>query len=124
MATRVGGSGTKTKNALDYVKIFLWNLLLIPAVYFALADLASRLQYFRAVGFSPEVAYSLFTYSLPISKASVSYPGIPTMDWSQVLLVVLVLIDGNFVIEMFLRRRKPAVVPNSVSTEVPRYDQV
>ena len=98
-------------------ELVLLNVIVVYLVALVRSDQASRLQYWNSIGFSPSQVYSSFTLRYPAVSGTVSIPGLITLDWVQILLVFLVIVDvyqvASFVVG---RRRRIQNVPQAPST--------
>ncbi|MGD0637636.1 MAG: hypothetical protein ABSA72_06330 [Nitrososphaerales archaeon] len=92
---------------VSVAKIIIPNVVVLAMLWEVLQDQAGRLAYFRTLGFTPSTAYYPFFYITSAVDGTTRIQGLLTLDWAQVLAVVLVLFDAAFVIG-FLRDRKPA----------------
>jgi hypothetical protein len=95
----------------------LINLAIFNVIALILADLVYsdrvwRVGYWENVlGFTPHTAYYPFFYVTSAVRGSTSIPGTLTVDWLQVILVIMVLVDGSFALAYFRRRRASPPVP-------------
>lgn len=71
-------------------------------------DQAWRLAYWRSMGFTPTTTYYPFFMSTSATNGLSSIPGLFTVDWLQVVLVVMAAVDALVVVG-YLRRRSAAV---------------
>jgi hypothetical protein len=79
-------------------------LILIALIY---DDRVFRINYWEGVlGFTPHTIYYPFFYITSAVQGSSYIPGTLTIDWLQVILVVMVVIDGNFALRLLRRRRQ------------------
>ncbi len=88
------------------IELVLVNAILIYLISLVRSDQASRLQYWDRIGFSPSSVYSAFTLRYPAVSGSVSIPGLPTLDWVQILFAILVVMDIYYVASALGRRRR------------------
>ncbi len=86
------------------VQLLLTNIILIVLSYLAAQDLGTRIEYARSIGFTPSVAYSPLVFVLSSIGRGTNIPGLSTFDWTQCLLIVLVILDGSFLLETLLGR--------------------
>lgn len=94
--------------ALLVLEVLVLNIVLLYVYSLVGQDFASRLAYDRSIGMAPSVSYSVFTYVLSGSNGATFIPGLLTLDWSQVILVALVVVDAGFVISLLQERRQRA----------------
>ena len=90
--------------AAALVQLLITNVVLIVLSSLAAQDLSARMDYARSIGFTPSVAYSPLAFVLSSVGHGTSIPGLLTFDWSQLVLIVLILLDGSFALEALLRR--------------------
>ena len=83
------------------------NAVLLYLISLVRDDQASRLGYWNSIGFSANPSYSLLTLRYSSLKGATSIPGLSTLDWVQVLIVALVLIDAYFVLDTFQKKNAP-----------------
>jgi hypothetical protein len=82
------------------------NAALLGLIWWVFQDYAYRLAYWRSMGFTPTTKYWPFFYVTSAVKGSVYIPGQLTLDWTQVLGVVLIIIDAGFLIGLYRRRAR------------------
>jgi hypothetical protein len=75
------------------VEFVLLNAIVIYLIALVRSDQASRLQYWNRIGFTPSSVYSAFTLRYPAVNGMVSIPGLISLDWVQILLVLLIVVD-------------------------------
>lgn len=92
--------------ATTVIQLFLANAILIVLFSLVDQDMSSRIGYAQSIGFTPSVNYSPLTFVLSSVGRGTSIPGLPTVDWSQIFLIVLIIIDGSFLLERLLRRSR------------------
>jgi hypothetical protein len=73
------------------------NVILIGLILAVLQDYASRIAYWRTLGFTPTTSYSFLTFITSATDGTTHIPGQVTLDWVQVFVILLVLIDGSFI---------------------------
>jgi hypothetical protein len=73
------------------------NVIIIVLIVAILEDFYSRIAYWESLGFTPQTTYFFLTYVTSATKGSTYIPGEITLDWVQVLGIILVLIDAAFV---------------------------
>jgi hypothetical protein len=101
-----------------YLKVVLVDILILIALYYVVADQQSRVSYaasphgHTSVGYSVSFGYSLFTQIFTMSGPGVTLSSPPTLDWIQVLVFALVLLNGWFLYSVYRgRSRAPASQP-------------
>ncbi len=90
--------------AAPLIQLLLISVVLIVLSSLAAQDLNRRVEYARSIGFTPSLTYSPLFFILSSVGRGTSIPGLLTFDWSQFLLIVLIILDGSFALETILRR--------------------
>jgi hypothetical protein len=86
------------------INLAVFNVVgLILAVLIA-GDQAYRLSYWRSMGFTPHTDYYPFFLITTATKGTTYIPGLLTIDWLQVLVVILAVVDSLMLIG-YVRRR-------------------
>lgn len=86
------------------------ELLLVNGVLIALLALVTenyslRMAYWRSEGFTPTMTrYPLFFITSAV-KGTTQIPGLLSVDWQQVLILLLVVFDGLFLVSVLKERR-------------------
>jgi len=80
------------------------NAVLLTLIWWVFQDYAYRAAYWRSMGFSPSTKYWPFFLVTSAVRGSTVIPGQLTLDWTQVLAAILVIIDLNF-LAVSVRRR-------------------
>lgn len=93
-------------------KVAFVDLGLLASMYFILQDLAWRAYYagtpHAAVsGYVPSDGFSVFVRYFTMAGSGVSLTSPPTLDWVQVIVLLLVAINGWLAYQMYLTRRTP-----------------
>ena len=89
--------------ALQATRIIVTNVVILAIIWAILQDDAGRVAYFQSLGFTTSTAYYPFFYITSASNEATRIPGLLTLDWAQVLAVVLLVLDVGFFLP-FLRR--------------------
>jgi hypothetical protein len=92
------------------VKIAVPNLVILALIWEVLQDDAGRIAYFQTLGFTPTTHYYPFFYITTAVKGTTYIPGLLTLDWVQVLAVVLLVLDITFAVGYLRSRSPPPVV--------------
>ncbi len=92
-------------------KIVIPNLVILAMLWAVIQDDAGRLQYFRELGFTPSTAYYPFFYITSAVDGSTRIPGQLTLDWVQVLVVALIVIDLALLLPLLRRRTSAEPTP-------------
>lgn len=82
------------------------NIVLLALIAWVFGDRAYRDEYWRSMGFTPTTSYSPFFYITSAVNGSTYIQGQLTLDWTQVLGALLVIIDVVFVIGVIRGRRR------------------
>lgn len=83
-------------------KVALIDLLLLVALYFVFGDLAWRAYYAGTAhaglvrGYGSAFSYSLLTRTFTMTGGAIPLVSPPTLDWVQVLVYLLVVLNGWF----------------------------
>jgi hypothetical protein len=96
------------------ISVIVFNVVALVLAYLVYADRVFRIGYWEQMGFTSKTVYYPFFYITSAVNGPVAIPGTLTLDWLQVLLVIAIVVDGNFAIGLIRRRRRMAEpVPNS-----------
>jgi hypothetical protein len=90
------------------VKIAVPNLVILALIWEVLQDDAGRIAYFQTLGFTPTTHYYPFFFITTAVDGNTYIPGLLTLDWVQVLAVILLLLDLSFIIG-YVRRQRSTV---------------
>lgn len=94
------------------LNLAVFNGVAIILAVLVFSDRAWRLGYWEnTLGFTPNTVYYPFFYVTSAVKGSTSIPGLLTIDWLQVILVVMVVVDGSILLGMLRRSRQGQTVP-------------
>ncbi len=80
-------------------KTLAFDILALIALYFVEYNVAWRNAYARSEGLLPSTGYAPFLKYFLIEGASVPLRSPPTLDWVQVLLVSLVVVNAFYFYE-------------------------
>lgn len=83
-------------------KVLLVDLLFVVALYFVFSDLSWRTYYAMSphdacgglCSYTPSFSFSLLTRFFTMAGNGVSLTSPPTLDWVQVIVVLLVAVNG------------------------------
>jgi hypothetical protein len=89
------------------VEALLINAVLILALLWVTGEQSARASYAVQRGLTFSVTRSLFTYVTTLSSSSGQLSSPPTLDWIQVIVFALFLIDLYYVYGAVRRRGKP-----------------
>jgi len=94
-----------TRRGIFFLAVF--DFLVLTFLYFVLQDLAWRASYVRSEHLAPSTAYSLFIHTFSINGSTVQFMLIspPALDWVQIVVAALILVNGFYVFTMF--RKSP-----------------
>jgi len=82
-------------------KVAMADFVLLVTFYLVLQDLAWR-AYFASIphaavsGYTPSFSYSLLTRFFAMAGSGVSLTSPPTLDWAQLLAIILATLNGWF----------------------------
>ncbi len=98
----------------SFIQLVLINSVLIYLISLVRQDQSARLAYWSTIGFTPDTVYSVLSLKYPAVNGSVSIPGLATLDWIQLFLVIIVLIDVYYLFEVLAHRspKQPQVSPD------------
>lgn len=99
---------------LPLVEVLFVNAVLLAILVLITGNYGLRLEYWVHEGFTPHMARYPFFFITSATNGSTSIPGLLSVDWQQVLVVVVVLVDLVY----YLSVVKSTVRPQS--SAVPR----
>jgi hypothetical protein len=100
-----GGAGSDWMKLLSLIELLVVNVLLIALLLWITGNYSLRIAYWQSENFSPAtVRYPLFLITSAV-KGSTSIPGILTVDWQQIVVLILVVTDAIFVSSLLRARR-------------------
>ena len=102
-------------NAARLARIIVTNVVILAIILAVLRDDAGRLSYFQSLGFTTTTTYYPFFYITSAVNGSTYIAGELTLDWIQVLAVVLIVLDVGFLLP-FLRSRLASEPPKLASS--------
>ena len=108
-----------TSTKASSIQLLLANAILISLVVLVREDQLARLDYWRSIGFTPDTLYSILSLRFPAVKGNLSIPGLPTLDWVQVFLVVIVLMDVYFLASTLSGRTYRKGNENVITSSIP-----
>ncbi len=88
----------------SFIQLVLINSVLIYLISLVRQDQSARVDYWRSMGFTPDTVYSVLSLRYPAVNGRVSIPGLPTIDWIQLFLVIIILVDVYYLFEHRARR--------------------
>jgi hypothetical protein len=105
--------GSITRAIRATYKVVIVDLLVLLALYYVLQDLQWRTNYaaspHAACGkiceYSPSFGYSFLTRFFTMAGNGVSLTSPPTLDWVQLLALVLIAANGWFIYDVLRSRR-------------------
>ena len=97
--------------SLTVIEVLVVNVVLIFLFTQVSADLVYRNNYWAAMAFTPST--SLFPLTLVTSavRGQTAIPGLLTVDWEQVILIVLAVADSIYLWSWYSSRRPKAQGP-------------
>ncbi len=112
-------SNNRTVSLYSIAYIVGSNAILVLLIWWVFRDYAYRAAYWRSIGFTPSTAYWPFSFVTSAANGSTSIQGQLTLDWTQVLGALLVVIDVVFLIRVLKRRsRAKAAAARPVSPQL------
>ena len=94
------------------VNIAVFNVVAIILVSLVYSDRVYRLGYWQSLGFTSSTVYYPFFYVTSAVQGGAHIGGLLTVDWLQVILVVMVVVDGSIALGLFRRSRQSQPAPN------------
>ena len=90
---------------LSLAEVLVVNVILVALLFWITGDYSFRTAYWGTMSFNPATArYPLFLIT-SAAKGSTSIPGLLTVDWQQVVALVLLLTDAVYLSNMLRSRR-------------------
>ncbi len=81
---------------VSVAEVLVVNGILIPVLILITENYSLRTAYWGPEGFAPSTARYPFFFITSAVKGSTSIPGLLSVDWQQVVLVVLILTDAVY----------------------------
>jgi hypothetical protein len=106
---------------LPLLEVLVVNAFLIPLLVLITENYGLRNAYWGLEGFAPTTArYPLFFVTSAV-KGTTSIPGLLTVDWQQIVLLILVVTDAVYALSLYrslkAARSNPALsVPEQGAT--------
>lgn len=95
---------------LGLAEVVVVNAVLIALLALITENYGLRTAYWGTEGFTPTtVRYPLFFITSAV-KGTTQIPGILSVDWQQVVLLVLVVVDALYVWSAYKGRGKPTAL--------------
>ena len=96
-------------------KVLLVDIVVVVALYFVLSDLSWRSSYAEAphdrcgglCSYVPSFSFSFLTRFFTMTGNGLPLTSPPTLDWVQVLSVLLILANGWYLYSLLQSRRTP-----------------
>lgn len=79
------------------VQVIIINAVLIPLLLLITQNYGLRLAYWASEGFTPTMTRYPFFFITSAVKGSTHIPGLLSVDWQQIVFLVLIVVDGLFV---------------------------
>ena len=80
-----------------FAQVAVINALLLPLLALITYNYGLRLAYWRSEGFTPTMTRYPFFFITSAVKGSTTIPGLLSVDWQQVILLILLLTDAVFI---------------------------
>jgi len=95
-------------------EVLVVNAILIPLLALITENYGVRAAYWRSEHFTSTMVRYPFFFITSAVNGSTHIPGILSVDWQQIVLLVIVLVDGWFVwSELKGMRRGPGAMPRA-----------
>lgn len=96
---------------VSLIEVLVVNGILIALFLWITGDYAFRASYWASEGFTPTmVRYPLF-FLTSAEKGSISIPGQLTVDWQQIVPLLLAVVDAIYLSSLFRSRRRETLTP-------------
>jgi hypothetical protein len=105
--------------AARLAELVLSNAVILAMLWAVLQDDSGRLAYFRSLGFTTSTQYYPFFYATSAVNGTTHIGGLLTLDWVQILVAALIIIDGLFLVGL-LRKQRQAPVAQPSSDQPPQ----
>lgn len=92
-------------NRVALLEVLTFNAILIPLLLLITENYGLRLAYWGEEGFTPTMTRYPFFFITSAVKGATHIPGLLSVDWQQVILVALVLVDLLFLRSALMERR-------------------
>ncbi len=86
-------------------KILVADAVLLFGEYLILQDLRWRSTFASSEGFSPSFSYSVLTQFFTMSGRGLTLESPPTLDWVQLIVAVLVVMNAWYLVHLVRIRR-------------------
>ena len=96
---------------VSVLEVLVINAVLIPLFALITQNYALRTAYWGPEGFTPTTVRYPFFFITSAIKGSTTIPGLLSVDWQQIVLVVLVVTDAVFVWSAIKNRRRTGAGP-------------
>jgi len=93
------------------LEILVVNLVLLLALYFVMADVSSRAAYAAREGLSYFFTQSILVETSSLQGHATTLQSPVTLDWLQIIVALLVVIDAVYVYDWVQRRRVAPSAP-------------
>ena len=104
-----------TMNRTFLIEAIVVNAILIPLLYLITKNYDLRTAYWLSEGFTPTtVRYPLLMITSAV-KGSTRIPGLLSVDWQQVIALLLVLTDATYAWSAFKSSRGRTVQETSLA---------
>jgi hypothetical protein len=94
------------------LEILLINAVLLLLLYFVTVNYSERFAYWGHEDFTPDMVRYPFFFITSATDGSTHIPGLLSVDWQQVVVVVLVLVDLVYYLSV-VRTPKGQSVPSA-----------
>ena len=100
---------------LPLLEVLIANIVLVALFLWITADYSFRAAYWGTEVFNPTtVRYPLFLVTSAVKGSDPPIPGLLTLDWQQVVLLLMAVTDAVY-LSSVLRVRRGALTPEASS---------
>jgi len=92
---------------VPFAEVVVVNAFLIPLLALITENYGLRMAYFVREGFVPTMTRYPFFFITSVTGASPPIPGLLSVDWQQVVLIVLLVTDAVYVYSATRAGRRP-----------------
>jgi hypothetical protein len=99
---------------LPIAEVVVVNIILVPLLVLITQNYALRMAYWARPGdgFTPTMTRYPFFFITSAVRGSNRLPGLLSVDWQQVILLLLIVVDGLFVLSAW-KSRSGKVAPTT-----------
>ncbi len=94
---------------LPLIEVIVVNALLIPLLVLISENYALRDAYWGREGFTSTTVRYPFFFITSAVKGTTNIPGLLSVDWQQVIFVLLVAVDVVYILSALRGRERPVI---------------